>query len=73
MNFITIPRGLAARAFAVFPLCHAAQETEDIYELEEVSVTATRAEKRVADSPVATEIISGEEMKNLGACPKLDP
>jgi outer membrane receptor for ferrienterochelin and colicins len=33
----------------------------------EITVTGTRTEKRLADSPVATEIISAEEIENSSA------
>jgi outer membrane receptor for ferrienterochelin and colicins len=42
-------------------------EEEAAYELDAVTVTGTRTEKRVADSPVATEIISAREIENSSA------
>ncbi|MDR0643166.1 MAG: TonB-dependent receptor [Treponema sp.] len=50
----------------------AAQEEEEDYgdeffEVEGVTVTGTRGEKRLADSPVVTELISGEEIENSSA------
>ncbi|MDR2049128.1 MAG: TonB-dependent receptor [Treponema sp.] len=60
-------------AFLCTGLCFAvsafAQEGEggEVYNLEEVTVTGTRTEKRLADSPVVTEIITAEEIENSNA------
>jgi outer membrane receptor for ferrienterochelin and colicins len=39
----------------------------DIFYAGEITVTGTRTEKRLADSPVATEIITAEEIENSSA------
>jgi outer membrane receptor for ferrienterochelin and colicins len=39
----------------------------DVFYAGEISVTGTRTEKRLADSPVATEIIGAEEIENSSA------
>jgi outer membrane receptor for ferrienterochelin and colicins len=48
-----------------------AQEKEgeegEAYKLEEITVTGTRTEKRLADSPVVTEVITAEEIENSNA------
>jgi outer membrane receptor for ferrienterochelin and colicins len=45
-----------------------AQETEeDIRRLEDITVTGTRTEKRLKDSPVTTEVITEEEIDNSSA------
>ncbi|MDR0589803.1 MAG: TonB-dependent receptor [Spirochaetaceae bacterium] len=48
-----------------------AQDTEAdydiLYEGEGITITGTRTEKRLTDSPVATEIISAEEIAHSGA------
>jgi outer membrane receptor for ferrienterochelin and colicins len=40
---------------------------DEIFEAEGITVTGTRGEKRLADTPVVTEIISGEEIENSSA------
>jgi outer membrane receptor for ferrienterochelin and colicins len=49
----------------------AAQDMEEDYEIlyegEGITVTGTRGEKRLMDSPVVTEIISAQEISNSGA------
>ncbi|MDR2314034.1 MAG: TonB-dependent receptor [Spirochaetaceae bacterium] len=44
-----------------------AQSPEDPYELEKITVTGTRGEKRLKDSPVLTEVISAKEIENSSA------
>jgi outer membrane receptor for ferrienterochelin and colicins len=44
----------------------AEENTQPIHQLEGITVTGTGAEKRLKDSPVATEVISAEEIKNSG-------
>jgi outer membrane receptor for ferrienterochelin and colicins len=44
-----------------------AWEDSDIFYAGEITVTGTRTEKRLADSPVATEIITAEEIENSSA------
>ena len=44
-----------------------AQEEEELYEMEEVVVTATRTERLLKDVPIRTEIISAEDIKLSGA------
>jgi outer membrane receptor for ferrienterochelin and colicins len=46
-----------------------AQEAEngDLNRLEDITVTGTRTEKRLKDTPVVTEVISAEEIENSGA------
>jgi outer membrane receptor for ferrienterochelin and colicins len=43
------------------------EDYEEIFELEGVTVTGTRGEKRLADTPVITEIIGQEEIENSSA------
>jgi outer membrane receptor for ferrienterochelin and colicins len=45
----------------------AADEGEDTQRLEEITVTGTRTEKRLKDTPVATEVITREEIENSSA------
>ncbi|MDR2211412.1 MAG: TonB-dependent receptor [Spirochaetaceae bacterium] len=40
---------------------------EDTYRLEDITVTGSRGEKRLKDSPVLTELITPEEIENSGA------
>ncbi|MCP4293306.1 MAG: TonB-dependent receptor [bacterium] len=44
-----------------------ATQAQDLTEHEDVVVTASRTEKKLADSPVATELISREDLANSGA------
>jgi outer membrane receptor for ferrienterochelin and colicins len=44
-----------------------AWEDSDVFYAGEITVTGTRTEKRLADSPVATEIITAEEIENSSA------
>lgn len=49
------------------PLTAQDGDTEDLNRLEEITVTGTRTEKRLKDSPVVTEVISAEEIENSSA------
>jgi outer membrane receptor for ferrienterochelin and colicins len=49
-----------------------AQEEDSALELEAVTVTGTRTEKRLADSPVVTEVITAEEIENSNADTLMD-
>ncbi|MDR1626466.1 MAG: TonB-dependent receptor [Spirochaetia bacterium] len=49
----------------LFPLW--AQEGDSALELEAITVTGTRTEKRLADTPVVTEVITAEEIENSNA------
>jgi outer membrane receptor for ferrienterochelin and colicins len=42
-------------------------DSADVFYAGEITVTGTRTEKRLADSPVATEIITAEEIENSSA------
>jgi outer membrane receptor for ferrienterochelin and colicins len=42
-------------------------DDSEIYYFDEITVTGTRTEKRLADSPVATEIITAEEIEQSSA------
>ncbi|MDR1586497.1 MAG: TonB-dependent receptor [Treponema sp.] len=46
-----------------------AEETPDetVYQLEDITVTGTRTEKRLKDSPVVTEVITAREIENSSA------
>ncbi|MDR2211436.1 MAG: TonB-dependent receptor [Spirochaetaceae bacterium] len=63
--------GAAVLFFGGFPglFCPAvfAQEGEGAYRLEDITVTGTRTEKRLKDSPVLTELITAEEIENSSA------
>jgi outer membrane receptor for ferrienterochelin and colicins len=58
---------LAVFFYLALPL--AAQESgdESVYRLEEITVTGTRTEKRLKDTPVVTEVISAGEIENSSA------
>jgi outer membrane receptor for ferrienterochelin and colicins len=63
---------LALAALLAAPVALSAQEPggedeEAARDLGEITVTGTRTEKRLADSPVATEIITAEEIENSTA------
>ncbi|MDR3192371.1 MAG: TonB-dependent receptor plug domain-containing protein, partial [Treponema sp.] len=45
----------------------AGDEAGDVQELEEITVTGTRTEKRLKDTPVVTELITREEIENSSA------
>ncbi|AEF84757.1 putative outer membrane protein [Treponema primitia ZAS-2] len=45
----------------------AEENIQPIHQLEDITVTGTGAEKRLKDSPVATEVITAEEIGNSGA------
>ncbi|MDR3200850.1 MAG: hypothetical protein LBT68_05265, partial [Spirochaetales bacterium] len=45
----------------------AEEEADTLYELEGITVTGTRTEKRLADAPVATEVITAKEIENSNA------
>jgi outer membrane receptor for ferrienterochelin and colicins len=56
--------------FAVLLLpvfCLGVSAQENLHQLEDITVTGTRGEKRLKDSPVVTEVISAEEIENSGA------
>jgi outer membrane receptor for ferrienterochelin and colicins len=42
-------------------------DTGDLYQLDDITVTGTRTEKRLKDSPVVTEVITAEEIENSSA------
>ncbi|MDR2072074.1 MAG: TonB-dependent receptor [Spirochaetaceae bacterium] len=44
-----------------------AQEPAELYELDDITVTGTRTEKRLKDSPVLTEVITAKEIENSSA------
>ncbi|MDR2029017.1 MAG: TonB-dependent receptor [Treponema sp.] len=44
-----------------------AQEADDPYQLDDITVTGTRTEKRLRDTPVVTEVITAEEIENSSA------
>jgi outer membrane receptor for ferrienterochelin and colicins len=48
------------------------EQAEPAYELEDITVTGTRTEKRLADSPVVTEVITAEEIENSNADTLMD-
>ena len=65
-------------AYLFFTLCclgslglappgHAQNGEAVVHDLGAITVTATRTEKRLADTPVATELISAEEIENSSA------
>lgn len=56
--------------FFAFPVT--GEENESVYQLEEITVTGTRTEKRLKDSPVATEIITAEEIEQSNADTVMD-
>lgn len=69
-NYITITATLIAGAVCV-PVARAADEaipaeTVQAYELNPVVVTGTGVHQRLKDTPVAVEVISGEEIRNAG-------
>jgi outer membrane receptor for ferrienterochelin and colicins len=45
---------------------------ESAYRLEAITVTGTKTEKRLADTPIATEIITAEEIEHSGADTVMD-
>jgi outer membrane receptor for ferrienterochelin and colicins len=57
-------------ALTFFPVVSiAAQEAEDesVHRLSDITVTGTRSEKRLKDTPVVTEVISAKEIENSAA------
>jgi outer membrane receptor for ferrienterochelin and colicins len=44
-----------------------ADTAEDVYRLDGITVTGTRTQKRLKDSPVVTEVITAEEIENSSA------
>jgi outer membrane receptor for ferrienterochelin and colicins len=59
-----------ALALLLFPVVSpAAQEAEDeaVRRLEDITVTGTRGEKRLKDTPAVTEVITAEEIENSNA------
>ncbi|MDR3114838.1 MAG: TonB-dependent receptor [Treponema sp.] len=48
------------------------EEEESVYQLDEITVTGTRSEKRLKDSPVVTEIITAEEIEQSNADTVMD-
>jgi outer membrane receptor for ferrienterochelin and colicins len=51
----------------VVPLTAQEGEDESVYRLDDITVTGTRGEKRLKDSPVVTEVITPEEIENSSA------
>jgi outer membrane receptor for ferrienterochelin and colicins len=64
MGFLSKAVGTAV-LLLVFCASIPAQET--LHQLEDITVTGTRGEKRLKDSPVATEVITAEEIENSSA------
>ncbi|MDR0722969.1 MAG: TonB-dependent receptor [Treponema sp.] len=60
--------------FCVFtlPVTGEEDDLDPVYQLEEVTVTGTRSEKRLKDSPVVTEIITSEEIEQSNADTVMD-
>ncbi|MDR1031368.1 MAG: TonB-dependent receptor [Treponema sp.] len=59
--------------FCIFPVIGEPEDKgEPVYQLDEVTVTGTRSEKRLKDSPVVTEIISAEEIEQSNADTLMD-
>jgi outer membrane receptor for ferrienterochelin and colicins len=61
--------GVLLTVFCGTVFAQEAQETEDkaVYWLEDITVTGTRTEKRLKDSPVVTEVITALEIENSSA------
>jgi outer membrane receptor for ferrienterochelin and colicins len=61
-------------SLVVFCVCPVfAQDDElPVYEAEGITITGTRTEKRLKDSPVATEVITEKEIENSGAATVMD-
>jgi outer membrane receptor for ferrienterochelin and colicins len=61
--------GVALAAFCGTAFAQEERETENeaVYRLEDITVTGTRTEKRLKDSPVVTEVITAEEIEHSSA------
>jgi outer membrane receptor for ferrienterochelin and colicins len=58
---------LAALLCLAVPLAGQESDDESVYRLKDITVTGTRTEKRLKDSPVVTEVITAEEIENSSA------
>ncbi len=55
------------RLLIALTLAASVAAAQDVSELDDIVVTASRTEQKLADSPVATELVSREDLANSGA------
>lgn len=74
----TAPASLILTAFCLLPLSARGQEAEEeqrddlVHEVDQIVVTGSRTEQRVADTVVATEVISRKQIERTGSDTLLD-